>query len=158
MEAEREDVRDYGCGVAEGNWVSTTTYTLHVPHSSVGEPPHCSSLTRVGAPSRRSCCQLLIRVLVGPGATHLYLLDFVPDNLPELKETIQKKYPDVKVSFTRQSPKTSADVLKVTTLQADAADETAISSVCEQALKDEGRLDVFFANVSSIQSTPSPLN
>jgi len=101
---------------------------------------------------------LLIRVLVGPGATHLYLLDFVPDNLPELKETIQKKYPDVKVSFTRQSPKTSADVLKVTTLQADAADETAISSVCEQALKDEGRLDVFFANVSSIQSTPSPLN
>jgi len=32
-----------------------------------------------------------------PGAAHLYLSDFVPDNLPELKETIQKKYPDVKV-------------------------------------------------------------
>jgi NAD(P)-dependent dehydrogenase (short-subunit alcohol dehydrogenase family) len=44
-------------------------------------------------------------------------------------------------------------LLKVTTLQADAADETAISSVCEQALKEEGRLDVFFANVSDLLST-----
>jgi hypothetical protein len=32
-----------------------------------------------------------------PGAAHLYLSDFVPDNLPDLKETIQQKYPDVKV-------------------------------------------------------------
>lgn len=87
-----------------------------------------------------------------PGAAHLYLLDFVPDNLPELKETIQKKYPDVKVRSVRQSREKPADFLKVTTLQADAADETAISSVCEQALKDEGRLDVFFANVRRIQS------
>ena len=87
-----------------------------------------------------------------PGATHLYLLDFVADNLPELKKTIQKKYPDVKVRSTRPNLKTTTDLPKVTTLQADAADETAISSVCEQALKDEGRLDVFFANVCSIQS------
>jgi len=93
-----------------------------------------------------------------PGATHLYLLDFVPDNLPELKETIQKKYPDVKVRPARPNPKTPADIPKVTTLQADAADETAISSVCQQALKDEGRLDVFFANVSSGQPKSCPLN
>ena len=93
-----------------------------------------------------------------PGATHLYLLDFVPDNLPELKETIQTKYPDVKVRSTRPSRKHLADFLKVTTLQADAADETVISSVCEQALKDEGRLDVFFANVSCIQLVPFPLS
>lgn len=86
-----------------------------------------------------------------PGATHLYLLDFVPDGLPGLKETIQKKYPDVKVKVARPDQKNSADSLKVTTLQADAADETAIASVCEQALRDEGRLDVFFANVSCVQ-------
>jgi len=36
---------------------------------------------------------------------------------------------------------------QVTTLQADAADEAAISGVCSQALREEGRLDVFFANV-----------
>ena len=40
--------------------------------------------------------------------------------------------------------------IKVTTVQADAADETAVKNICEQALKDEGRLDVFFANVSRV--------
>jgi NAD(P)-dependent dehydrogenase (short-subunit alcohol dehydrogenase family) len=64
------------------------------------------------------------------GAQHLYLIDFSPENLPNLKSTIEKSYPDV----------------KVTTIEADAADETAISSVCIQALREEGRLDVFFAN------------
>jgi hypothetical protein len=32
------------------------------------------------------------------GAAHLYLLDFVPDNLSDLKEIIQQKYPDVEAS------------------------------------------------------------
>jgi NAD(P)-dependent dehydrogenase (short-subunit alcohol dehydrogenase family) len=36
---------------------------------------------------------------------------------------------------------------QVTVIQADAADDKAISDVCQQALKDEGRLDIFFANV-----------
>lgn len=65
------------------------------------------------------------------GAEHLYLLDFMGDNLSELKKTIQEKYTGV----------------KVTTTQADAADEDAISAVCRRALEEEGRLDVFFANV-----------
>ena len=65
------------------------------------------------------------------GAHHLYLLDYNAEHLPELKKTILERYPDV----------------KVTTLQADASDENAIKSVCEQALREEGRLDVFFANV-----------
>ncbi|KDQ57763.1 hypothetical protein JAAARDRAFT_194042 [Jaapia argillacea MUCL 33604] len=73
------------------------------------------------------------------GARHLYLIDFLPDNLPNLKDTIQKSYPDV----------------KVTTIQADAADETAISNVCKQALAEEGKLDVFFANAGI--ATVSPL-
>jgi len=64
------------------------------------------------------------------GAKHLYLIDYAAENLPNLKSTIEIKYPDV----------------KVTTIQADAADEQAISSVCEQAMQEEGRLDVFFAN------------
>ncbi|KAG6813564.1 hypothetical protein H0H92_009956 [Tricholoma furcatifolium] len=63
-------------------------------------------------------------------AKHLYLLDFDPTNLQELKETIESRYNDV----------------KVTVMQADAADEAAISGVCDQALREEGRLDVFFAN------------
>jgi len=32
-----------------------------------------------------------------PGARHLYLLDFSPENLPDLKSTIGKSYSDVKV-------------------------------------------------------------
>lgn len=64
------------------------------------------------------------------GAKHLYLIDFDPTNLPDLKSTVKKLYPDV----------------KVTTIQADAADEAAISAVCDRALREEGRLDVFFAN------------
>jgi len=64
------------------------------------------------------------------GARHLYLLDFSPENLPNLQMTIEKSYPDV----------------KVTTIQADAADDAAISGVCKQALRDESKLDVFFAN------------
>jgi len=39
-------------------------------------------------------------------------------------------------------------------MQADAADETAISGVCNQALREEGRLDVFFANVRKIRACP----
>ncbi|KAI0829733.1 NAD-P-binding protein [Trametes gibbosa] len=64
------------------------------------------------------------------GARHLYLSDYDPTNLPDLKSTIEKLYPDVKVTVT----------------QADAADEAAIANICKQALQDEGRLDVFFAN------------
>jgi len=72
------------------------------------------------------------------GARHLYLLDFSPDNLPNLKSTIEKSYPDV----------------KVTTIQADAADEVAISGVCKQALQEEGKLDVFFANAGIASKDP----
>ncbi|KAI0644744.1 NAD-P-binding protein [Trametes meyenii] len=74
------------------------------------------------------------------GARHLYLSDFDPTNLPDLKATIEKAYPDV----------------KVTTIQADAADETAISGICKRALQEEGRLDVFFANAGI--ATAQPLN
>ncbi|KAJ7924928.1 hypothetical protein B0H13DRAFT_1976758 [Mycena leptocephala] len=78
------------------------------------------------------------------GAKHLYLVDFDATNLPDLKATIEKRYPDV----------------KATTLQGDAADATLISGVCERALKEEGKLDVFFANAgiataNTLESTTS---
>ncbi|KAH7888411.1 NAD(P)-binding protein [Phlebopus sp. FC_14] len=64
------------------------------------------------------------------GAHHLYLMDFSPENLPNLESTIRDSYPDV----------------KVTAIQADAADEAAIAAVCKRAIDEEGQLDVFFAN------------
>lgn len=64
------------------------------------------------------------------GARHLYLLDYDGTNLPDLKKTIGSSYPDV----------------KVTTVQGDAADEPTIAALCERAISEEGRLDVFFAN------------
>ncbi|KAG9088818.1 hypothetical protein FS749_001847 [Ceratobasidium sp. UAMH 11750] len=68
------------------------------------------------------------------GAKHLYLIDFAGENLPNLEETLRKEYPDV----------------KVTVQQADAADEEAISRICKRAIKEEGRLDVFFANAGIV--------
>ncbi|KAL6308138.1 hypothetical protein BKA93DRAFT_765598 [Sparassis latifolia] len=72
------------------------------------------------------------------GAQHLYLMDLDGTNLPALKSTIAQKYPDV----------------KVTVIQVDAADEAAISGVCKQALREEGRLDVFFANAGIATQLP----
>ncbi|KAH9941002.1 NAD(P)-binding protein [Amylocystis lapponica] len=72
------------------------------------------------------------------GALHLYLVDFDPTNLPGLRTTIETRYPD----------------MRVTTIQADAADEAAIAGVCKQALQEEGRLDVFFANAGVANNEP----
>ncbi|CEL60809.1 3-oxoacyl-[acyl-carrier-protein] reductase FabG OS=Thermotoga maritima (strain ATCC 43589 / MSB8 / DSM 3109 / JCM 10099) GN=fabG PE=3 SV=1 [Rhizoctonia solani AG-1 IB] len=71
------------------------------------------------------------------GARHLYLLDYDGSNLPDLEESLKKAYPDV----------------KVTTQQADAADDAAISGICQRAIKEEGRLDVFFANAGIVNSS-----
>ncbi|KAF7292884.1 hypothetical protein MIND_01187500 [Mycena indigotica] len=71
------------------------------------------------------------------GAKHLYLLDFDGTHLANLQETIQTQYPDV----------------KATVQQGDAADEALISGLCQRALKEEGRLDVFFANAGVATAT-----
>jgi hypothetical protein len=39
----------------------------------------------------------LITDVVFIGARHLYLMDFSSENLPDLKSTIERSYPDVKV-------------------------------------------------------------
>ncbi|KAJ3989963.1 hypothetical protein F5890DRAFT_1483779 [Lentinula detonsa] len=64
------------------------------------------------------------------GAAHLYLSDYDPTHLSDLRHNLEEKYPDV----------------KVTTSAFDAASEKGVVAVCEQAFQEEGRLDVFFAN------------
>ena len=82
------------------------------------------------------------------GAEHLYLLDFVGESLPNLKETIETAYPDVKVCLTPSSRVYLSRLLsEATTVQGDAADESTIADLCQRAVREEGRLDVFFANV-----------
>ncbi|KAF5393241.1 hypothetical protein D9757_000684 [Collybiopsis confluens] len=63
-------------------------------------------------------------------AKHLYLSDFDSTHLANIKESLSEKYPEV----------------KVTTAAFDAASEKDVIMVCEQAFREEGRLDVFFAN------------
>jgi len=63
-------------------------------------------------------------------------MDFSGENLPNLKLTIEERYPDV----------------TVTVIRADAADDKAILDVCSQALREEGRLDIFFANAGVASS------
>lgn len=41
-------------------------------------------------------------------------------------------------------------------LEADAADEQAIINVCERAMREEGRLDIFFANAGIVGANMLP--
>ncbi|KAG8745210.1 hypothetical protein FRC10_008522 [Ceratobasidium sp. 414] len=82
------------------------------------------------------------------GKVHLYLLDFAGENLPNLEETLRKEYPDVKASLLHWCH----SLKQITVQQGDAADEEAISGICKRAVKEEGRLDVFFANAGIVGS------
>lgn len=62
--------------------------------------------------------------------TAIYVTDLSTDNLEELADTIQKKYPAVKC-FARK---------------VDAASDEDVRGVIDEAIKTFGRLDVFFAN------------
>lgn len=55
-----------------------------------------STLTKVGTSSTPAHSSLT----PASGAKHLYLIDYDPTNLPDLKSTIEKTYPDVKVRRT----------------------------------------------------------
>ncbi|KAL9931382.1 hypothetical protein V8E36_009779 [Tilletia maclaganii] len=72
------------------------------------------------------------------GASHVYLTDLDDENLSSLKDIIKKDYPDV----------------KVTTLALDAADEEAVKALCEQAVSENGQLDIFFANAGVATGAP----
>lgn len=65
-------------------------------------------------------------------------MDFNGENFLDFAKLLDERYPDV----------------KVTTKECDAADEEAIEGVIKQALDDEGRLDVFFANAAIATIAP----
>lgn len=65
-------------------------------------------------------------------------MDLKP-GLENLAKAIKAKYPKV----------------LITLLQADTTDESFIKSLCEKAITEHGRLDVFFAN-SGIASMSTP--
>lgn len=67
-------------------------------------------------------------------AKALYLLDYDETNLPDLEATIRKLAPDCKVSAR----------------QGDAGDEETIEGLCNKAIEEYGRLDVFFANAGRL--------
>ena len=114
---------------------------------------------KVGVTSCRYCCQSVIRVF-GPLSRSGAPLSpgFRPRQSPRTEGNHSEEIPGCEGKFRAAKSGNPADTLKVTTSRADAADETAISSVCEQALKDEGRLDVFFANVSCVGFGLCPLS
>ncbi|KAG8990595.1 hypothetical protein FRB90_001695 [Tulasnella sp. 427] len=64
------------------------------------------------------------------GASHLYLLDPFDDNSTEIKESLEKLNPDV----------------KVTIIKGDASDDGVVSSLCERVINEAGRLDVYYGN------------
>lgn len=67
----------------------------------------------------------------------IYVTDLSTDNLEELANSIQSKYPSVK-SFARK---------------VDAASEDDVKSIIDEAMKEFGRLDVFFANAGVASGT-----
>jgi hypothetical protein len=68
------------------------------------------------------------------GARAVYICDFNDSNLETHKRELASLYPSVEVHVR----------------QFDAADETAVKAVVEDAVKQYGRLDIFFANAGIV--------
>ncbi|CAO1612641.1 unnamed protein product [Jaminaea pallidilutea] len=75
------------------------------------------------------------------GAKHIYALDFDGTNLDDLAAAVTGAYPDV----------------GITTKECDVADEESVQEITERAIKEQGRLDVFFAN-AAIVGNPVPVD
>jgi len=95
-----------------------------------------------GAGSPQGIGAATAKLFAHEGVSAIYCLDYVPDGLKALQETLSSNYPDV----------------KVTTVQADAADEAAIEAICRRAVKEQGKLDIFFANAGKGHLAPKPLD
>ncbi|ORY83522.1 hypothetical protein BCR35DRAFT_290529 [Leucosporidium creatinivorum] len=89
-------------------------------------------LTGVG--SEKGIGRATAVLLAREGAKHLYVIDYNASTLPALAKELEAKHSG----------------LKVTPIEADAADEKAISAVCQQAIAEEGKLDAFFANAGIV--------
>ena len=60
-------------------------------------------------------------------------------------------------SYLGSGSLTEVSFIQVTVVQGDAADEKTIQDLVSRTVKEEGHLDVFFANVSP-RPTPAPRN
>ncbi|KAA1105613.1 hypothetical protein PGT21_013276 [Puccinia graminis f. sp. tritici] len=67
-------------------------------------------------------------------AKHLYLLDLKGDKFPALVKHLKELNPKIGLS----------------TISGDAAEESVVRSVCQKAMDEQGRLDVFFANAGVV--------
>ncbi|SPC65094.1 related to levodione reductase [Ustilago sp. UG-2017b] len=90
----------------------------------------CGSLSGIG---RATAMQF-----AHEGVKHIYVCDIDDENLPSLKEDITKRYPEV----------------KCTAIASDAADEASVTSIIDQAISDNGHLDIFFANAARATGAP----
>ncbi|GJE97369.1 NAD(P)-binding protein [Phanerochaete sordida] len=70
------------------------------------------------------------------GARHIYAADIDTENFKALQETFEKTYKNSRVSL----------------VEADVADEDAVKRLCDRALAETGRLDVFFANAGTFDA------
>ncbi|OAV96611.1 hypothetical protein PTTG_02774 [Puccinia triticina 1-1 BBBD Race 1] len=71
-------------------------------------------------------------------AKHLYLIDLKGDKFPALVKHLQSLNSKIGLS----------------TIVGDAADENMVRSVCQKAIDEHGRLDVFFANAGVAGAAP----
>ncbi|WWC64607.1 uncharacterized protein I303_107218 [Kwoniella dejecticola CBS 10117] len=78
------------------------------------------------------------KIFAREGAKHLYLVDYDDTALPNLKKWLETTYPST----------------RITILKADAASASAMSNLSTQILKENGHLDVFFANAGISQIRP----
>ncbi|GJE97367.1 SDR family oxidoreductase [Phanerochaete sordida] len=70
------------------------------------------------------------------GIRHVYAVDLNPTNFGVLRETFEEMYPASNITF----------------VQGDATNENVIKSLCDRALEETGRLDIFFANAGTFGS------
>lgn len=85
----------------EGNWVCLHSKMMSKPLNKIVDRRAAALLyAHEGNETSTTSLSLLCKLMhiLYSGAEHLYLLDFSPENLPNLKSTIEKSYPDVKVS------------------------------------------------------------
>ncbi|GFZ48747.1 hypothetical protein JCM24511_06496 [Saitozyma sp. JCM 24511] len=87
------------------------------------------------------------RLFAREGAKHIYLLDYNPAPLSRLAEALREKYPNTKASPNPMRHSRS-------TVDQDGVLDLAVSALVDQAIQEEGHLDVFFANAGIIQRPP----
>ncbi|ODN94661.1 2,4-dienoyl-CoA reductase [Cryptococcus wingfieldii CBS 7118] len=106
----------------------------HIPEGGSGKlEGKVGAITGVGPESGIGTAAA--KLFAREGAAHIYLIDYTSTPIPSLLSSLTTTYPRTKFTF----------------LQADAADPTAISSLINQALSEEGRFDFFFANAGVSQ-------